>query len=155
MKPTKPTSPTSISDIKGVYEILVSPFNNYKLVVVDTLDAFNAVLGVLEIPCDLVCFSVDGNGNGPDATTSALSHTEKPGETYLMSFCRDTWEAMTFAQHAGMIAHEVTHVVDWVFENVGEDKPGMETRAYLVQGLVQFVLTNLWSDTYPDKIKKT
>ena len=36
-----------------------------------------------------------------------------------------------------VLAHEVTHVLNGMFEFIGEDKPGDEIRAYLTQYLVQ------------------
>jgi hypothetical protein len=41
---------------------------------------------------------------------------------------------------AAMLAHEATHIADLAFEHIGENKPGQETRAYLVQAIVQDAL---------------
>lgn len=35
----------------------------------------------------------------------------------------------------GVITHEAVHLCDWILEDLGEDKVGMETRAYLTQFL--------------------
>jgi hypothetical protein len=40
-------------------------------------------------------------------------------------------------QIAALLAHEAVHASDYIFENIDEDKPGMEIRAYLVQYIVQ------------------
>lgn len=40
-------------------------------------------------------------------------------------------------QIPALLAHEAVHASDYIFENIGEDKPGMEIRAYLVQYIVQ------------------
>lgn len=46
-------------------------------------------------------------------------------------------------QISAILAHEAVHVSDYIFENIGEDKPGMETRAYLVQYILQQSLYSL------------
>lgn len=43
-------------------------------------------------------------------------------------------------QVAGLIAHEATHVAQRLWESIGEDKPGAEAEAYLVQMIVQCCL---------------
>lgn len=40
-------------------------------------------------------------------------------------------------QIVAVLAHEAVHASDYIFENIGENKVGMETRAYLVQYIVQ------------------
>jgi len=37
---------------------------------------------------------------------------------------------------ASFLAHEASHMVDYLFESIGEDNPGTETRAYLVDWAV-------------------
>lgn len=44
---------------------------------------------------------------------------------------------------AALICHEAVHISDWIFEDIGEDKVGMETRAYLVQYIVWQTLNAL------------
>lgn len=41
---------------------------------------------------------------------------------------------------AGLLAHEAVHVSDWMLEHMGEDEPGMEFRANLVQFLTMGLL---------------
>jgi hypothetical protein len=43
-------------------------------------------------------------------------------------------------QIAALIAHEAVHVAQELWENIGEDSPGRESEAYLVQHIVQFCL---------------
>lgn len=45
------------------------------------------------------------------------------------------------AAHAALAAHEATHCCQSIFESVGEHSPGHETEAYLLQDIVQFLLT--------------
>lgn len=40
-------------------------------------------------------------------------------------------------QLATVLAHEASHVADMLFEHVGEDQPGTETRAYMVQFIIE------------------
>lgn len=46
---------------------------------------------------------------------------------------------MIHTQLAGVLAHEASHLTDMVLENVGEDHPGTETRAYLTQWAVEVI----------------
>lgn len=46
---------------------------------------------------------------------------------------------MMHAQLAGVAGHEASHVVDEIFEHVGEHHPGTETRAYLLQWVVESI----------------
>jgi hypothetical protein len=38
---------------------------------------------------------------------------------------------------ATTLAHEATHAMRWLLEHVGEDSPGTETQAYLVEHIVR------------------
>ena len=40
----------------------------------------------------------------------------------------------------GLAAHEASHAVDFIFETMGEDTPGEETKAYLIQYITQATL---------------
>lgn len=42
-----------------------------------------------------------------------------------------------------ILAHEVSHAVDSWFERMNEDKPGTETRAYMVQSAMMYCLAQL------------
>lgn len=35
------------------------------------------------------------------------------------------------------LAHEAVHAMRWIFENVGENRPGTETEAYLVEHIMR------------------
>lgn len=41
------------------------------------------------------------------------------------------------------VAHEATHAMRWILEHVGEDRPGIETEAYLVEHIVRGALKAL------------
>lgn len=40
----------------------------------------------------------------------------------------------------GLAAHEASHAADFIFETMGEDSPGEETKAYLIQYITQATL---------------
>jgi hypothetical protein len=44
---------------------------------------------------------------------------------------------------ASTIAHEATHLMRWLFEHIGEDEPGTEAQAYLVEHIVRLGLQAL------------
>lgn len=46
-------------------------------------------------------------------------------------------------QIAGLLAHEATHVAQLLWEYIGEDRPGKEAEAYLVQSVTQFCMQQL------------
>ncbi len=47
---------------------------------------------------------------------------------------------VSFEQYAALAAHEAVHVVQALWQDIGEKKPGWEAEAYLVQHIVQFCL---------------
>lgn len=54
-------------------------------------------------------------------------------------------------QLAALMAHEAVHVSQMILDHVGEDEPGEETRAYLVQGVTLALLEmqRAWSRDHP------
>ena len=54
-------------------------------------------------------------------------------------------------QLAALMAHEAVHVSQIILDHVGEDEPGEETRAYLVQGVTYALLEmqRAWSRDHP------
>ncbi len=64
--------------------------------------------------------------------------------------CKD----YTWIQLAGLCAHEATHVVDAIFEHVGEEAPGHETRAYYTQWVAETAMQFYW-DRYREAIVDT
>ena len=54
-------------------------------------------------------------------------------------------------QLASLMAHEAVHVSQMILDHVGEDEPGEETRAYLVQGVTYALLEmqRAWSRAHP------
>lgn len=45
---------------------------------------------------------------------------------------------------AGIVAHECTHVAQYLWEEIGEDTPGKEAEAYLIGLLTAEILEFLW-----------
>lgn len=54
-------------------------------------------------------------------------------------------------QLAALMAHESVHVVQIILDHFGENEPGEETRAYLVQGVTYALLDmqRAWSRDHP------
>jgi len=67
-------------------------------------------------------------------------HNPKDGlyRTYLICVKYD--DNLTWPMIAAMVAHEAVHVAQFLWEAIGEEKPGNETEAYFVQSIVQEVL---------------
>lgn len=77
-------------------------------------------------------YGVDSTPRYPDecnAFTSAL--TRKDG---FIAIVVDYFDGPTSQRHA-LYAHEATHVVQRFLSFIGEDSPGDEEEAYLVQGV--------------------
>ena len=55
---------------------------------------------------------------------------------------------------AGYISHEASHVVDYLFNFIGEKSPGTETRAYLIEYIVIKILEKLYGNTKNSKTQK-
>lgn len=69
------------------------------------------------------------------AETYAFS---KDGEAFVVVIFNVQSFASDVSSMAGIVAHETIHVVERIFEHIGEDEiVGEETRAYLVQHLVE------------------
>ena len=61
---------------------------------------------------------------------------------HTVIICINPKSDTTELQVIGLIAHEVSHAVDYIFEDIGEDNPSSEFKAYLSQFLVQ----NIYED---------
>ena len=62
---------------------------------------------------------------------------------YIICIPRDSVKKYTLSEVAGLIAHEVMHVWQYIKENIGEDSPGAETEAYFMQNLVAQIMHHL------------
>lgn len=71
-------------------------------------------------------------GNG--ARINSL--TSKTGDVHIISTLKQS-KQIHRNQFVSLLAHEAVHVSDFIFEACGENKPGLETRAYLVQFILQ------------------
>lgn len=52
--------------------------------------------------------------------------------------CRE--KTLTQNQIRSLLSHEAVHVVQHLFEEIGEKSPGIESQAYFVQAVTQFLL---------------
>jgi len=43
--------------------------------------------------------------------------------------------------HHSFLAHEIAHAVDFIFEYIGEEKPGKEARGYLTQFITEKIFS--------------
>lgn len=64
--------------------------------------------------------------------------TDKPSDA-AASGCTENGESYLALVEGGfdlgVLNHEISHVADYIFEYIGEDKAGSESRAYLVQAI--------------------
>lgn len=69
----------------------------------------------------------------------------------LVCFVLLTAELRDADQLAALMAHEAVHVTQIVLDHFGEDEPGEETRAYLVQSVTHALLEmqRAWSRGHP------
>lgn len=52
-------------------------------------------------------------------------------------------DSISLISKIGLIAHEATHVVQFILEDIGEDNAGREIEAYLIQKIVQNIIDEL------------
>lgn len=72
-----------------------------------------------------------------NATTHILEHPKR--ETCFIIALRKP-KAASVEQVAALVAHEAVHVAQDLWRAIGEQNPGHEAEAYLVQHIVQFCL---------------
>ena len=78
----------------------------------------------------------------PDKAASAqFLDKPKDGMVTLVA-CFNKPKKLT-ASFAALVSHEAVHISDFCWEVMGEDKPGEEVRAYMVQYLTQRFLDGL------------
>jgi len=70
------------------------------------------------------------------ATTHRFEHP-KHGEMNLVGFDVKAGKGRTLEEIYGLLVHEAVHCKQHVFANMGEDHPGVEQEAYLVQHIAQ------------------
>lgn len=94
--------------------------------------------------------------NPPDfhcSPASMKSLTNKQGKlTVIVCFDPIKHCRLHQNQNVSLIAHEAVHVSDAIFKQIGEHTPGEETRAYLVQYVLQEILYIM--DDYLKKWKR-
>lgn len=82
-----------------------------------------------------------GIKDAPDFNSSAASMksfvNKQDKRTLIICFDPIKHKNLHFNQVAALLAHESVHVSDAIFKEVGEHTPGDETRAYLVQHILQ------------------
>lgn len=82
---------------------------------------------------------------GDDA--ARLTIIAKPKDNYFRTFIITVnWEGESKATMAALIAHEATHLCQYLWEQIGEHEPGHEAEAYLVQSIVQQILEIEWGE---------
>lgn len=47
---------------------------------------------------------------------------------------------------AGIVAHECTHIAQYLWKQIGEDEPGTEAEAYLIGNMTEEILGRLWKN---------
>lgn len=62
--------------------------------------------------------------------------------TYIITLSSQ-WTNWPKPELAGIVAHEAVHVCQVLWEAIGEESPGREAEAYLVQGIVRDILEKL------------
>jgi len=85
--------------------------------------------------------------------TAAMQHITNPKKDHIFLICIDLAASRKrYKRNAliSVIAHEVSHVVDAVFEQAGETNPSPETKAYLTQWVMLHTL-NAMDDWKPSK----
>ena len=77
------------------------------------------------------------------ATTHILTNPDIGLYAIMVIRPWDEEEQPSSTQIAALVAHEAMHIVQHLWEYVGEEKPGQEAEAYLLQHIVQGTLETL------------
>lgn len=59
-------------------------------------------------------------------------------------------DKISFHQILGLLVHEVTHIIQNVWIDIGEEKPGKECEAYLLQSIFQCLMNELYPNAKPE-----
>lgn len=81
---------------------------------------------------------------------SKLEHSEN-GQLCIL-ICVTQWDTRSWADIAGIVAHECTHAFEFMCEHVGEQDPSPEFNAYGVQSFVTEVMQAI--EIEREKLKK-
>lgn len=74
---------------------------------------------------------------GPAGGGGRLHAYERSGEMPCYLITIRLKPGVTLAQKVGMIAHEVAHLAQNLWREIGEESPGNEAEAYLIQTVTQ------------------
>lgn len=75
------------------------------------------------------------------AVCTFIQNETKGSAIHGILFDKQAHKHRPLKQQIGLLVHEAVHVVDNVFDDIGERNPGKETKAYLTQFIVQNILT--------------
>lgn len=78
----------------------------------------------------------DAHNITSDARTTHITNGSDGYFIVYMKPCLD-WSA---AQDVALLAHEATHVMQYYFEDIGEESPGIEAQAYVVQFVTEYLV---------------
>lgn len=68
------------------------------------------------------------------------------GQILIIAIDMEQAQGKSKEQIAAIIAHEAVHASQFLLNEIGEHKPGVETPAYIVGYLTQRCLQELWRD---------
>jgi hypothetical protein len=85
---------------------------------------------------------LDGKGDR-SAWTVSFPGNNGLHPTFLIWVCLDL-EKSKDSWVAGVVAHECTHVAQYLWEQIGEQEPGKEAEAYLIGLMTCEILEHLW-----------
>lgn len=77
-------------------------------------------------------------GKSAEACTDCLMDRKHGGKVYVVWMRPDL--DSDAAHDAAVLAHETTHIAIDYLEEIGEDEPGEEMRAYVVQCVVEYLV---------------
>lgn len=88
--------------------------------------------------------------NGPDfpqskGRTTLFEHDTTGNNIIVVTINPDRLEAHTHNEIMGILVHEAVHVFDFCMEYMGEDSPGSEIKAYIIQ-YIFLQLVNAYED---------
>lgn len=77
---------------------------------------------------------------------SATVHIYEIQTEIMFIICLSNPQDYSPAALAGLLSHEATHIIQYLWEFIGETEPGKEAEAYMIQYIVQSAM-NIMMDT--------
>jgi hypothetical protein len=117
-------------------ELELFPYYNKTVVYVDSPKDLKRYLRGISYNGDPIEWRVGANTGAAARVTEVEYGTDR---IWIVRLSKEVRIPKHYTALVGLLAHEATHVVDFLHESVGETHPGMEAKAYMTQRIITFL----------------